>query len=98
MNELPYKTALIVGAGMGLSASLARLLRRRGLAVALASRQPAALNPLCAEIGASAFGCDAQDDNQVARLFDEVDRQFGPPDVVVYNASARARGPLTALD
>lgn len=98
MNELPYQTALIVGAGMGLSASLARLLRKRGLAVALASRQPAALNPLCAEIGAHAFGCDAQNETEVARLFDAVDRQLGPPDVVVYNASARARGPLTALD
>ncbi|MGE5088010.1 MAG: SDR family NAD(P)-dependent oxidoreductase [Candidatus Levyibacteriota bacterium] len=98
MDALPYKTALIVGAGTGLSASLARLLRERGLAVALASRRPAALDPLCTTIGATAFGCDAQDEGQVAQLFDAVDRKLGPPDVVVYNAAARARGPLTSLD
>ncbi|HSQ82180.1 MAG TPA: SDR family NAD(P)-dependent oxidoreductase [Casimicrobiaceae bacterium] len=98
MNQLPYTTALIVGAGTGLSASLARLLRSRGIAVALASREPAALDSLCAKIGASAFRCDAQDEQAVAELFDEVDQQMGPPDIVVYNASARARGPLTALD
>ena len=98
MNDLPYTTALIVGAGMGLSAALARTLARRGMAVALAARDPSKLTALCDEIGAKAFRCDAQDENEVARLFDAVDRQMGPPDVVVYNASARARGPLTALD
>ena len=93
-----YKTALIVGAGGVLSASLARLLVRSGLTVALAARDTDKLKSLCAETGATAFKCDAQDKNQVARLFEAVDQQLGPPDVVIYNASARARGPLTALD
>ena len=98
MTPAPYKTALIVGAGQGLSASLARLLTRSGLTVALAARDPDKLKPLCAETGATAFDCDAQDRAQVVRLFDAVDQQLGPPDVVIYNASARARGPLTTLD
>ena len=38
--EIPkYKTALIVGAGEGLSASLARLFAREGIKVALAARK-----------------------------------------------------------
>ena len=93
-----YKTALIVGAGDGLSASLARLLAQSQLSVALAARNPEKLSGLCAETGASAFACDAQDRAQVARLFEDVEEKLGPPDVVIYNASARARGPLTTLD
>ena len=92
-----YKSALIVGAGHGLSASLARLLRQEGLAVALAARDAAKLAPLCTETGARAFACDAQDDEQVRRLFVDVDHAQGAPDVVIYNASARARGPFAQL-
>ena len=57
-----YTSALIVGAGQGLSASLARLLTHEGLAVALAARHTAKLASLCAETGARAFACDAQDE------------------------------------
>jgi NAD(P)-dependent dehydrogenase (short-subunit alcohol dehydrogenase family) len=92
-----YKSALIVGAGEGLSASLARALARNGMAVALAARDPGKLGALCKETGASAFACDAQDEGQVARLFDAVDARQGAPDVVIYNASARARGPFATL-
>jgi NADP-dependent 3-hydroxy acid dehydrogenase YdfG len=37
METIKYKTALIVGAGEGLSASLARLFTREGIRVALAA-------------------------------------------------------------
>ena len=92
-----YASALIVGAGQGLSASLTRLLRNEGLAVAIAARDVAKLAPLCAETGARAYACDAQDEAQVKRLFDDIDRAHGAPDVVIYNASARARGPFVEL-
>jgi NAD(P)-dependent dehydrogenase (short-subunit alcohol dehydrogenase family) len=65
--------------------------------VAVAARNTEKLAPLCSETGAHAFSCDAVDPNQVKRLFDEVQDQIGVPDVVVYNASARARGPLVEL-
>jgi NAD(P)-dependent dehydrogenase (short-subunit alcohol dehydrogenase family) len=97
MASPSYASALIVGAGQGLSASLTRLLREQGLAVAIAARDIAKLAPLCAETGARAFGCDAQDEAQVKRLFDDVDAAQGTPDVVVYNASARSRGPFVDL-
>ena len=92
-----YTSALIVGAGQGLSASLTRLLRREGLAVSIAARNTDKLGALCAETGARAFACDAQDEAQVRRLFDDVERAQGAPDVVIYNASARARGPFVEL-
>jgi len=93
-----YKMALIVGAGQGLSASLARLFAREGMTVALAARDAGKLRALCEQTGASAFACDAQDETQVQQLFQSLDQQSGSPDVVVYNASARARGPFATLD
>jgi NAD(P)-dependent dehydrogenase (short-subunit alcohol dehydrogenase family) len=97
MPKPSYETALIVGAGTGLSASLARFLARDGLRVALAARNSEKLAPLCAETGAKAFACEATDPGQVARMFAAVEAATGTPDVVIYNASARARGPLAEL-
>src|ERR1700744_2116057 len=96
--EMPkYKHALIVGAGAGLSASLARLFAREGIGVALAARSIEKLGALCSETGAHAYACNATDPDDVERLFGMVERESAAPDVVVYNASARARGPLIDL-
>src|SRR5277367_1864089 len=65
--------------------------------VALAARDIEKLAALRREIGSHAFACDAADPDQVARLFDNVESKIGAPDVVVYNASARVRGPLIEL-
>jgi NAD(P)-dependent dehydrogenase (short-subunit alcohol dehydrogenase family) len=92
-----FSNALIVGAGQGLSASLARLFAREGMTVALAARNAEKLAPLCGETGAKAYPCDAVDPGEVARLFAAVEAASGAPDVVVYNASARARGPVAEL-
>ncbi len=98
MDTPRYHTALIVGAGPGLSASLARLCARAGMNVALAARNTGKLAELCADTGASAYPCDARDAYAVAGLFDAVETRQGAPDLVVYNAGARVRGPVTELD
>jgi NAD(P)-dependent dehydrogenase (short-subunit alcohol dehydrogenase family) len=87
--------ALIVGAGSGLSASLAHACAARDIRVALAARNPAKLEPLVKVIGASAHACDATDAGQVARLFQEIG---ATPELVVYNPSYRVRGPFLSLD
>ena len=97
METPKYKTALIVGAGEGLSASLARLLARQGLRVALAARKIEKLGALCSETGARAFACNATDADEVERLFGLVEREIATPDLVVYNASGRARGAFVDL-
>ena len=97
METPKYKTALIVGAGEGLSASLARLFAREGIRVALAARKTEKLGSLCHETGAQAFTCNATEPDEVERLFGLVEREIAAPDVVVYNASARARGAFTDL-
>jgi NAD(P)-dependent dehydrogenase (short-subunit alcohol dehydrogenase family) len=98
MTDIPYRTALIVGAGPGISASVARGLAAAGLKVGLAARNVEKLGPLAAEIGAQTFAVDATDPVAVVRLFDDADTRLGEPDVVVYNASARAHGPIAELD
>jgi NAD(P)-dependent dehydrogenase (short-subunit alcohol dehydrogenase family) len=97
METPKYKNALIVGAGEGLSASLARLFARQDIRVALAARKIEKLGALCHETGASAFACNASEAEEVERLFGLVEREIGPPDLVVYNASARARGAFLDL-
>ncbi|HSU04855.1 MAG TPA: SDR family NAD(P)-dependent oxidoreductase [Acetobacteraceae bacterium] len=91
------RLALIVGAGSGLSASLARLFARHNMQVALAARNADKLAALCAETGAASFACEASESEEVAGLFDAVVASLGEPDVVVYNASGRARGPFVTL-
>ena len=90
-----YTSALIVGAGSGLSASLARLFAQNGMRVALAARATDKLAALAQETKASLHACDATERAQVDRLFAALDPA---PDVVVYNASYRTRGPFTELD
>jgi NAD(P)-dependent dehydrogenase (short-subunit alcohol dehydrogenase family) len=91
------ETALIVGAGSGLSASLARLFANEGVRVALAARNTAKLSELAKDTKALAIGCDAVVPAQVEAAFAQVEAQWGVPDLVVYNAGYRVRGPLVSL-
>jgi NAD(P)-dependent dehydrogenase (short-subunit alcohol dehydrogenase family) len=86
-------SALIVGAGSGLSASLARLLAAQGMRVALAARNPGKLAELARETGAETFACDSTQSADVDRLFAKSEA-----DLVIYNPSYRVRGPLVGLD
>jgi NAD(P)-dependent dehydrogenase (short-subunit alcohol dehydrogenase family) len=97
MEKPTYKIALIVGAGEGLSASLARLFARENIKVALAARKIEKLGALCSETGARAYACNATEPDEVERLFGLVEREIGTPDIVVYNASGRARGTFVDL-
>jgi NAD(P)-dependent dehydrogenase (short-subunit alcohol dehydrogenase family) len=98
MNAPQFERALIVGAGSGLSASLARLLAKEGIKLALAARSTDDLAGLARESDAQLFVCDASVPASVERLFGDVDRAFGSPQIVIYNTSARARGPFVELD
>lgn len=92
------ESALIVGTGEGLSASLARLFAGEGMKVSVAARNAGKLEALALEIGGRAYACDAVDPAAVERLFGDVTADTGEPDLVVYNASNRVRGAVTDLD
>ena len=95
MND---RIALIVGAGSGLSASLTRAFTRTGITVALAARSTDKLAALAQETSAKIYSCDATKRDQVEKLFADLDAARMTPDIVVYNASYRTRGPVAELD
>lgn len=92
---MTHSLALIVGVGDGLSASLARLFHKEGHQLVLAARNVGKIGTLAGETGAQVVACDASKIDEVNGLFAGLD---GRLDVVVYNPSARQRGPLTELE
>ena len=92
------KVVLIVGAGPGLSAAIAGRCAARGMIVLLAARNTDKLKVLSQEIDAMTICCDASKVDEVAALFDALDKGPGIPDLVVYNPSYRQRAPFTKLD
>ncbi len=98
MTQIPYSTALIIGAGSGISASVARALAAAGVRVGLAARNIRKLAALASEIGAETMSADATDVASVAALFDAMEERLGPLEVVLYNAAARLPGAITDLD
>lgn len=98
MSGLLPASALVVGAGSGISAAVARALAREGVRVGLAARDAGKLASLAGEIGAECFAADASRPDEVERLFTQFVAAVGAPDIVVYNASARAPGPVADLD
>ena len=95
---MAFRSTLIVGAGAGLSASLARLFAKEGMAVVLAARSAAKLGDFAKATGAKTFNCDAAKRDEVEKLFKDLDAAKMTPDVVIYNPSYRVRGPLVDLD
>src|SRR5689334_14833888 len=93
-----FGSALIVGAGSGLSASVARALKGEGVKLALAARSTADLAGLAQDTGAAVFTCDASKRSDVEKLFADLDASLGAPEIVVFNPSYRTRGPVAELD
>jgi NAD(P)-dependent dehydrogenase (short-subunit alcohol dehydrogenase family) len=98
MAYVKFNSALIVGAGSGLSAALARALSTEGIKIALAARSTADLAGLAKEIGAQTFTCDAGKRADVEKLYADLDGGFGAPEIVIYNPSYRTRGPVAELN
>lgn len=91
-------TAVIFGAGIGLSASLARKCAAEGLTVALAARNLDKLENLSKDIGATLHQCDVAIVEQVRSTFDTLDKSTGTLELVIYNPSARLKGQIERLD
>ena len=94
MNE----SVLIIGAGSGLSASLARLCASKNMTVILAARNIKKLKELKEETNAITYQCDASSIESVSNLFKETDKIIGTPNLVIYNPSVRLRGGIIELD
>jgi len=92
-------SAIIVGAGTGTGAEVAKLFAKAGYGVAVARRNADALTSLVAEIEqsgahAKSVGADASDERAVIDLFDTAERALGPVEVAVFNAAGIMRGSI----
>ena len=92
------KSVLIVGAGLGLSSSLAKCCADQGMKVALAARNLDKLEAIARETNAELYQCDASSVDDVAELFAGLDASIGTPEMVIYNPSSRVHGPVQKLD
>ena len=86
------ESVLIVGAGMGLSASLAHLCKSKGMKVVLAARDIEKLKKLKKETSADTIKCDATNIKSVENLFKKTDKIIGVPNLVIYNPSKSLGG------
>ena len=93
---------IIIGAGTGVSLAVARRFGREGFQVAAVARHRAKLDSFqyaVREAGAACatYPADAGDERSFRESLRRIQRDFGAPDVVVYNASAGAPGVPTTL-
>jgi NAD(P)-dependent dehydrogenase (short-subunit alcohol dehydrogenase family) len=96
-------TAIVVGVGPGLGASLSRRFAAAGHPIAMAARNAARLAPLVQEIErgggkARAFAFDAADEAAMARFFADAEAAFGPAEIAIYNVGGRIKTPFVDLD
>ena len=97
-SSVSAPVALIIGAGPGISGAFAAELVAASYRVMLGARDLARLEPLAARLGASAHRVDTASPESLRELFRAVDAQLGTPQLVLFNPTARVRGPLLELD
>ena len=90
-------SALIVGAGRGLSAAFARRLSDNGYKVALAARNIDKLSSITSDCNAICKACDCSDPQSISELYNWTDTELGDLSLVLFNASERLRGAIETL-
>ncbi len=87
---------LVVGAGDALGGAIAKRFAREGYLACVARRNADKLGELTGAIekaggSAIAYGCDARREEQVVALFDQIENEHGPIDVLVHNIGGNVR-------
>ena len=95
----PKSSALIIGAGDATGGAIARRMAREGLIACVVRRNGEKLTPLVADIEAAggrarAFGADARDEDQIVALFEAIERDLAPLEIVVFNIGANVSFPI----
>lgn len=94
---------LVVGAGPGIGRAVGMAFANEGMDVALASRNPANLEPHCRDIRRAsgrkvqAYPVEAGNAASLQALFEVIGAEMGPPEVVVFNAAHAHRGRPTTV-
>ena len=96
---LEAKVALVIGAGDSTGGAIARRFAREGFFTCVTRRHGDKLAPLVQRIEdaggkARAFGSDARREDDVSELFQTIERDIGPIEVVSFNIGANVRFPI----
>ena len=99
-SPAPTRAALVVGAGDATGGAIARRFAAEGYHVVAVRRSAEALSPLIQEIQAAGgkaegWACDARKEDQVIALFERIEREIGPLEVMVFNIGANVRFGIT---
>ena len=95
------ETAIVFGVGPGLGWALARRFMTEDMQVGAVARDEAKLNSLIKPEGSVAirpYAADVSNSEDVLRVFESVDRDFGEPDLVVFNAGAFQKDNVLDID
>jgi len=97
------KVAIVTGASKGIGRATASALASRGLAVALAAREPEPLARAARAIRdagghAESIPTDVSDSTRVGKLVEETVRRLGPVDLLVNNAGVVARSLVAEME
>ena len=93
------KVALVIGAGDSTGGAVARRFAREGFFTCVTRRHGDKLAPLVSRIEqdggkARAFGSDARREEDVTTLFETIEREIGPIEVVSFNVGGNVRFPI----
>ncbi|OYU69102.1 MAG: short-chain dehydrogenase [Alphaproteobacteria bacterium PA2] len=98
MTSVSRGACLVVGVGEGVGGAIAKAFAAEGYAVCMTrrARNLDQLDGLAEEIRAAggtahAFGVDAREEGEVIALFDRIEAEVGPLEVVVFNIGANVR-------
>ena len=92
------KSALIIGAGNGISGAFARELFNNNYKICLASRNIENLKHIAQETDAMICDVDCTSTESIKKLFSKFDQEIGTPNVVLYNPSKRVKGKITEIE
>lgn len=89
----PAKVALVIGAGDSTGGAIARRFAQEGYIACVTRRSADKLQPLIDSIradGGQAYGyaSDARKEDEVAALFEQIESEHGPVEVMVFNIGA----------
>ena len=93
---------LVVGAGESTGGAIAKRFAREGFIACVARRNGDQLAPLVEEIEkeggrAVPFGCDARDEDQVISMFERIEKDVAPLEVVVFNPGGNVNFPIRQM-
>jgi 3-oxoacyl-[acyl-carrier protein] reductase len=102
--QLIGRVAVVTGGSRGIGRGIAELLADRGAAVAVAYREQAAAatafqDAVMARGGRAWSGqCDVRDESAVKSFFAGVERELGPPDILINNAGITRDAHVMLMD